>query len=211
MKSGRGKISSSSALLFPPWYMARVFFFLIRIFFLMSNRLLLLPPALPLLLLRLHRLLHLLEAGKIFLNFQIFKQHFVSRTYFYSSPRRRRLWPRRPHQGAHSVRAAPAEGGRETVCNIAKIIRKTWYFQKKSFCKHHVEEPVASNSNQDQQQQHSPQQQHSKTQFPEPRQQPHFLYLMISLFSLGAFLSFVFPLDSEEKNDLRAESLKKQL
>ena len=78
---------------------------------------------------------------------------------------------------------------------------------KKSFCKHHVEEPVASsNSNQDQQQQPSPQQQHSKTQFPEPRQQPHFLYLMISLFSFGAFLSFVFPLDSEEKNDLRAES-----
>ena len=114
--------------------MARVFFFLIRIFFLMSNWLLLLPPALPLLLLRLHRLLHLLEAGKIFLNFQIFKkQHFVSRTYFYSSPRRRRLWPRRPHQGAHSVRAAPAEGGRETVCNIAKIIRKTWYCPKKVF------------------------------------------------------------------------------
>ncbi len=50
--------------------MARVFFFLIRIFFLMSNWLLLLPPALPLLLLRLHRLLHLLEAGKIFLFFK---------------------------------------------------------------------------------------------------------------------------------------------
>ncbi len=210
MKFGRGKISSSYALLFPPWY-GTSFLFLDSNF--LSDVKLTAPsppcssssppppsPTPP-----------PSGSGENIFIFQIFKQHFVSRTYFYSSPRRRRLWPRRPHQGAHSVRAAPAEGGRETVCNIAKIIRKTWYCQKKVFASTMWKNPVASNSNQDQQQQHSPQQQHSKTQFPEPRQQPHFLYLMISLFSFGAFLSFVFPLDSEEKNDLRAESLKKQL
>ena len=130
MKSGRGKISSSYALLFPPWY-GTSFLFLDSNF--LSDVKLTAPsrpcssssppppsPTPP-----------PSGSGENIFIFQIFKQHFVSRTYFYSSPRRRRLWPRRPHQGAHSVRAAPAEGGRETVCNIAKIIRKTWYCKKK--------------------------------------------------------------------------------